>query len=98
MGVPLTVTSGLAVPPGGQFGYHIMGEPPCGQLEQLGMGAPLVTNLGNLVWRGPSSQFGERPLVADFSNLTWEHPLVANHGNKVKEQPMVVDLSMAPGG
>ena len=44
----------------------------------------------------PLLQFRERPLVSDFSNLTWEHSLVANYGNLAKEQPLVVDLSIAP--
>ena len=40
-------------------------------------------------------QFGKRHLVADFSNLTWQHPLVANYGKFAREEPLVVDLSIA---
>ena len=44
----------------------------------------------------PGGQFGERHLLTDFSNLTWQHPLVANYGNLAKTQPLAVDLSIAP--
>ena len=51
-----------------------MGEPLTGWLIwQLGLGVPLLANLGIISW--------ESPLVANWSNLAWEHPLVANFGN-----------------
>ena len=42
---------GLRVSPGGQFGYHIMGEPPSGQFWQLGLEAPLMANIGSKYWQ-----------------------------------------------
>ena len=61
---------------------------------QLGLGVPLVANLGN--------KSGESPLAANRSNLAWEHPLVANFGNldwkHLSWQILATCTGASPGG
>ena len=38
----------------------------------------------------------EHPQVADLSNMFQKHALVAYYGNLAEEQPLLVDLSIAP--